>query len=458
MASYICHTIKDTLQSSLVEQALTAQQMKSATAESRAAENRPSASPTKHVQISDDPVSIRTVLDMPESPRNSGAGSGERVGSSERDGGRGAEERLRRRRHKRARRERPVSTSGVCCDEDSHVHLSDPQTTTSSPSYEAQSQTHSNEESYYHRCGSGGGGERSSDFKTTYCRACREHSRKYRSSTIDKLEPLHRAEQRRKRGGRSKDAPVDVSLDDNCPGVNLIRRKYSTHRHVVCDSCLQTVGRDVVSGRQGRRRQKQLSVEAPDSSELQLTQQDHSHEVQGVGEGSGFITLYQLRTVAQILRESSGCAEESVQKYDRARQRSFGPPKSHSFRHERSHEQCRVKPKQKSVAFDDCLSVVYPPAQPEQDLVGPSSSPEQLSNLKELAYPSKSRSGRDSPATDMAVIDLKVDSPCMLQPLEMAQPQPGPEGTMLMIHHENSPNKITHLHHHYHHIIHHGEP
>ena len=470
MASYICHTIKDTLQSSLVEQALTAQQKKTTTTTTAATtttettativdrEETTLPSPVKRVQINEEPVNVRTGL---ESPRTSSSGSG--AGST----GEGAwpherrettEERLRRRRQKRAKRERPTSSSGIYCDEDSHVHLSDPQpTSTASAAHDMHSQTHSNEESYYHRCG-GGVGERSPDRRTTSCRACRERSRKYPSQSTDGGEPLHRVEQRRKRGGKSKDTPVDVSLDDNCPGVNLVRRRYSTHRHVVCDNCLQSLGRDAASGgRPVRRRQKQLQV-APDvpctSSELQLSHTDDQPEVQGVGEGSGFITLYQLRTVAQILRESSRYAGDGTRQFDRAQRKSLGPHKSNSFRQERSREQ--VKSKRKSVAFDDCVSVVH--AEPEQDLVGPS-SPERLSNLKELAYPTKTRSGRDSPATDMAVIDLRVDSPCMLQPLEVAGPPPtGPEGTTLMIQHESSPNRITHLHHHYHHIIRHGEP
>ena len=455
LASYICHTIKDTLQNSLVEQALTAQQKKSTTG--KAVESSPSSE--KHVQISEDPVSIRTVSatnDGSESSRHSGGGSG--AGSAERGGAREPEESVQRRRNKRARRERPLSSPGVYCDEeDPHVHFSDPQTTqglasgtsSHSPSHELQSQTHSNEESYYHRCGGGDPSPKTS----TSCRACREHRRKLRSPNAD--EPLHRAEQRRKRGGRSKDVPVDVSLDDNCPGVNFIRRR-PTHRHVVCDNCLQSLGKDAVCGRQGRRpRQKQPTapLEVPAGSELQLSPHDDRHEVPGVGEGSGFITLYQLRTVAQILRESSGGADENVVENDRVHRKSFGPPKSQSFRHDRRHNQYRAKGQRKSVAFDDCLSVAQATELDTEVVVGPS-SPERLSHLKELAYPTKSRSGRDSPATDMAVIDLSVDSPCMLQPLN-----PGArEAAGFMIQDARSLNKITHLHHHYHHVIHHGEP
>ena len=456
LASYICHTIKDTLQSSLVEQALTAQQKKSMTA-GRETETTTASMP------SEDPVSDRTLsagaADGSESPRHSG-GSGVGSGAERCLVGREPEERVQRRRHKRQRRERPVSSPGVYCDDELHTNAGDPQTSQSgvtggvgspqSPSHELQSQTHSNEESYYHRCA----GEQSPDTNT--CRACKQHSRKFRSPNAD--EPLHRAEQRRKRTGRSKDVPVDVSLDDNCPGVNLIRRRY-THRHVVCDNCLQSIGKDAVCGRQSRRpRQKQqstVSSEVPCGNELKLSSHNNRQEVQGVGEGSGFITLYQLRTVAQILQESTGCVDDNVTQHEREHQKPTGPPKSQSFRHERrQHNQFRVnKSKRKSVVFDDCLSVAQS-SELEHDVVGPSSPEQRLSHLKELAYPTKSRSGRDSPATDMAVIDLSVDSPRMLRPLDPRLK----EAATIAIHAEDSPNKITHLHHHYHHIIHHGEP
>lgn len=460
MASYICHTIKDTLQSSLVEQALTAQQQKSA-------EKATNKGQGKHVQIKEGPVSVRTasISDGVESPHGS---RGNEVGSGERYG-RSTEDRLHRRRYKRSRRERPVSSPGVYCEDNLYENLSDPQTSTSHgvagdaspPSPANEPHTHSNEESYYHRCSAEQSPHSTSIKRFPSCRACRQQSRNSRSPP-NTSEQLHDGV-RRKRVGRSKDTPVDVSLDDNCPGVNIVRRRYTHHHHAVCEKCLQSLEGKEAFCKQSRRRQRHAhSPEIPRNNELQLS--PDGQEVRGVGEGSGFITLYQLRTVAQALKESTGYID---QEYEKSLQRRShgGPPKSQSFRQERKHNQHRLKNKQKNVVFDDCLSVVQPIEPFSQQLYGEGtvdatvspSTPEELGHFQELAYPTKTRSGRDSPATDMAVIDLSVDSPCMLQPLE-CEPCSSGDSTSYTIQENSSPNKITHLHHHYHHIIHHGEP
>ena len=440
LASYICHTIKDTLQSSLVEQALTAQQHKLT---ERTADTTTTVSPTKHVQISEEPVHVQTGSEGSDSPHNSGSGnrSGERSG-------RPAQDRLHRRRQKGPKRERPMSSPGVYWKEDQHLNLSDPQTSqthSTSPVPTSELQTHSNEESYYHRCNAEDSPDAGNRLTAT-CRACRQRSRSCHSPST--TEQFHNGA-RRKRVGRSKDVPVDVSLDDNCPGVNLIRRRYTHHHHAMCDACLQSLGKEAFC-RQNRRRQKKAhSPDLPSNADLLLSQEDK--EVRGVGEGSGFITLYQLRTVARVLKQSAGCEDQNVQQYEKSQKKCSGPPKSQSFRHERK-QQYRVKSKPKNVVFDDCLSVAQ--REPSQQLEDrDASSPERLTHFQDLVYPMKHRSGRDSPATDMAVIDLSVNSPCMLQPLEK-----GSHDDDSTYQDNNSPNKITHLHHHYHHIIHHGEP
>ena len=447
LASYICHTIKDTLQSSLVDQALTAQQQQQKSQTERTTAEAPV---TKQVQINEEPGSVRTaptISDRPTGVKTSGEGSGK-----------AAEERLHRRR--RHRGPRPVSSPGVYWEDDPHVNLSDPQRsqsyrlaahgTSPSPVNELQSQTHSNEESHYHRC-DGDYSPRSTRRRPTSCRACREHSRNCHSpNAVTDSGP------RRKRVGRTKDMPVDVSLDDNCPGVNMVRRRYTHHHHHnVCDNCLQSLGRESFCRPSSRQRQRRPnSPDFPGNNDLRKSPEDR--EVRGVGEGSGFIDLNQLRTVAQALKDSAVYVDQNIQQqYEKSQRRCFSPPKSQSFRHERRH-QYRVKSKQKSVAFDDCLSVAQRDQLEEQDDTAIPSSPEKLTLLQELAYPTKSRTGRDSPATDMAVIDLNVNSPCMLQPLER---EPSPHSSELYtIQDNNAPNKITHLHHHYHHIIHHGEP
>ena len=447
LASYICHTIKDTLQSSLVEQAITAQQQQQQQQQKSAERTTELTGSTKRVQINEEPVSFQKATEGSESPHNCGGmGSGGRTG-------RVTEDRYRRR-HKRPRRERPVSTPGAYWKDE--LSLSDPQShglmhhASPSPPNEHQSQTHSNEESCSHRSSVEYYPETSRRRAT--CRACREHSRNCHTSNVNHL---HNGA-RKKRVGRSKDTPVDVSLDDNCPGVDLIRRRYTHHHHTVCENCLQTIGKGSVS-RQGRHRPKHPhSTEIPNDTDLQLSPDDQM--ARGIGEGSGFITLYQLRTVAEALKGNSGHVDHNLPKHEKTQRKSFGPPKSQSFRHKRGH-QYHMESKQKSSAIDDCVSVTSKePSQPleEHESMASPSTPEELGHFQELVYPMKPRSGRDSPATDMAVIDLSVDSPCMLQPLD--KDLHSNTTTSYTICDNNSPNKIMHLHHHYHHIIHHGEP
>ena len=453
LATYLCHKFKDTLQSSLVQQTLQQQQQQEEEQGGKIKPERGATTTTKHVQISEQPVNIG-ITDGSDSPRNSG---GAALGRS----GRGSDERVHRRRHKKPRRERPLSTPDMYWKEDPHTN--DPTSTSSkglvhhsspSPPNESQTHTHSNEECYYHRCGSSmehspeashGCGRRST------CRICRNcYSPSGEQSHVGV---------RRKRPGRSKDTPVDVSLDDNCPGVNMVRRRHTHHHHAVCENCLQNMGK-VSLCKQNRRRSKQpYSPEMPNNDDLQLSPEDHA--ARGLGEGTGFITLDQLRTVAKVIKESAGYVDQNLQQqHDRTEKRSSGPPKSQSFRHDRRH-QYRVKSKWRSMAVDDCL-----PAAPKDlhhhhqaddcgDAEASPSTPEELGHFQELVYPTKSRSGRDSPATDMAVIDLSVDSPCMLQPLDRTPDKEPPNSSSSVVINNNSPEKITHLHHHYHHIIHH---
>ena len=436
---YLCSKFKDTLQTSLVKKVLQQQQQKEQQVKQR----------TKHVQISDDPISFGTATEGSDSPHGSELVAGQH--------GRPGEERLQRRRPRRPRRERPNSTPGIYWKDDPHLNLSDPQSSSTaglvpdspSPPYHLQTRSHSHEDCYHHRCTA----EQSLD--TAYscsrqppCRACRDHCR---NSSSPNAEHSHSGG-RRKRQGRSRDTPVDVSLDDNCPGVNLVRRRHH-HHHSVCENCLQSLGK--ASSRHNRRRPKQQhSFEMPNCKDTPLGEEDQATGG-GVGEGVGFITLDQLRTVAQMLHSSAGCVEQNLQRNGSP---GSGPTKSQSFRHERR-QQYHVKSKRKSAHLDEAVSgTKMELLQEDKDADPCLSTPEELGKLQELVYPMKSRSGRDSPATDMAVIDLSVDSPCMLQPLEGREGKEPLHSSTSVLFDSNSPDRVMHLHHHYHHIIHHGEP
>ena len=443
---YLCSKFKDTLQTSLVKKVLQQQQR-----EHRLKQQ------TKHVQISDDPVNLgaTTTPDGSESPPTF-----EHV-----DGGTGrlVDERPHRRRPRRPHRERPNSTPVMHWKDDLHLNLSDPQSSTSPgpartaspspPHHHLKTRSHSHEDCYHHKCSTSEQPTESSTHAPNRmqpaCRSCREHCRNCSSPNRDHSH----GGGRKKRQGRSKDTPVDVSLDDNCPGVNMVRRRHH-HQHSVCENCLSGLGR---SSRHYRRRAKQQhSFEMPSTSDGQLNDTEQAARGGGgVGEGAGFITLEQLRTLAQILKSSSAVEELPQQN---------GAPgsamKSHSFRQERRH-QGHVKSTRKSFHLEDH----FPSSAPVKIPLGseaespPLSTPEELAKLQELVYPMKPRSGRDSPATDMAVIDLSVDSPCMLQPLDKREGKEQLVPTSAAFHFTNqSPDRVMHLHHHYHHIIHHGEP
>lgn len=77
---------------------------------------------------------------------------------------------------------------------------------------------------------------------------------------------------------------------------------------------------------------------------------------------------------------------------------------------------------------------------------------------RDMPYTSlPSRSGRDSPATDMAVACLDMNSERMLHPLNMSRSMEWRAGTVCEAAVGGSYQQHLHLHnhHHYHHIIHH---
>ncbi len=71
----------------------------------------------------------------------------------------------------------------------------------------------------------------------------------------------------------------------------------------------------------------------------------------------------------------------------------------------------------------------------------------------DLVFPKTSRSGRDSPDTDMAVISLDLNHPSMLKPLRMRGGNNNNQSTGV----SPPPQTFLHNHNHYHHIIHHTQ-
>ena len=263
---------------------------------------------------------------------------------------------------------------------------------------------------------------------------------------------------RRKRAGRvsgcdtdmTRDCHVDTSIDDNCPGLpeNRIRTRHHhryhhhhNHRHSVCERCLESLGDERHAHRQKHRHGHELPDKEGDTISAIFRDED----------GTGFVTLDQLKTAGLLMKRSSGygsggsTGERSSLKHSE----SFNQPKP------------RAKPvRQGSFRLEDV---------PTQSI--------QVSNFQELIYPVRSRTGRDSPATDMAVANLDLNSSEMLVPvrnrtrddisgernLELHQKQSS--DTTL---NNNSDNldvadggtvaqTYLHKHHHFHHIIHHSQ-
>lgn len=240
------------------------------------------------------------------------------------------------------------------------------------------------------------------------------------------------------------DSHVDTSIDDNCPGLpeNRIRRRQHRHHtyrhsHSMCERCLEA-GDEKHACRQRHRHR------LPDE-ELDATFRD--------GDDAGFVTLDQLKTAGLLMKKSSGYASGG----------SADDPSplrhSESFSQPRNHKP-RVKPaRQGSFRLEEV---------PTQSI--------HVSNFKELIYPVRSRTGRDSPATDMAVANLDLNSSEMLVPLQGRDGRKGnPESHQIQsftspdMTLNNNPctsniadggavrHTYLHNHHHFHHIIHHSQ-
>lgn len=218
---------------------------------------------------------------------------------------------------------------------------------------------------------------------------------------------------------RNEDTAVDPSLDDNCPGApeNRVRKHKHHHHHVVCRRCLEGLKDETVSPRSRRHKHKHRHSEH--FGELDVSQQLNF----GQNEGSyHVITLQDMKNSGGKLLEEGGGFE------------LVHEGKLNNHHRSRRHRHCQNSEEVEGLRI----------VPPECGQMG----------WHELAYTGKSRTGRDSPHTDMAVWDLDLNSPRMCQPLEISDMNNMPLG--------NAESTVQHFylhdHHHYHHIIHHNKP
>ncbi len=202
---------------------------------------------------------------------------------------------------------------------------------------------------------------------------------------------------------RNPNAPVDVSLDDNCPGVAKHRR---THRHIHHHSLCNQYERKPIKDR---------SYSAEDTRVLS-SDPKHDH--------MSHATLYDMRTAAMVFKRSAEITEESV---------------ASAFARSAFKQACYKSHQDK--ADTENLEVIY-------STLHDTSTEGFRHGWNELVFPKSTRSGRDSPSTDMAVISLDLNHPSMLKPIKMR----GDNNNQSM-----GTSSFLHNHNHYHHIIHHTQ-
>lgn len=241
---------------------------------------------------------------------------------------------------------------------------------------------------------------------------------------------------------------VDTSLDDDCPGVpeNRVRRPRNQHHHYVCKECLLGGGGGgleegdvgLCRGRGGGRRRSGKHSSPPDA--------DHCH-TKGIPSASppGGITLEMslsdARAAALLLQRTMEFAElEMGDEIAISREEQL---------HLCSSPQQQDGSNSKPTAAPDGVGVIdiYDPPYPKSvdGLLG-----ERGPSWKELPPLPNPTARPDSPATDMAVVCLDMNSEKMLRPLNQVS------GSSLSWEQSEVMRHLhLHDHHHYHHVIHH---
>ena len=267
----------------------------------------------------------------------------------------------------------------------------------------------------------------------------RPRQRKDRKSNRCSCE--HKNQSKKKRGGRNKsdnsNSLVDTSLDDNCPGIpeNRIRRPRYHHQHHMCKRCMEECG----VGERVRAVKKEKEVMSYPGGETAPL------------DPSIVLTLDDIQTATLLLEKSTefvegGSGDEERRGSDENYEQKIHPCTQTKNNHKKHRHKVHTGAEeladtQSSCNFSEERWYTLAPRDDGRDIPWPS------------------RSGRDSPATDMAVACLDMNTTKMLQPLSGMDPPAvlnssqyyrGGEGTVGHLYFHN--------HHHYHHVIHHSQP
>ena len=275
----------------------------------------------------------------------------------------------------------------------------------------------------------------------------------------------HRSTKRRRnmpRSPRERSGRVDVSLDDNCPGLpqNRVTRRsrhhHVYHQHTVCEQCLQE-------------RLENSANSSPTMSKRRSGKHRHVHSATGevvmadvsksAGEGEfsidqqSFMTLQDMKRVTSDFLKGTNDLDESVIQ-DLKMQYLRG------MEEQRRHTATTIITKggHRSLRLDTiqpCLSRNRP--RDKSSLRMAASSNKGVMSWGPLAFPTEPRTGQDSPRTDMAVINLDINSSAMSQPFVLSDPSSLKDLPNAVQRSECGGNLYLYNHHHVHHVIHHSQ-
>lgn len=272
-------------------------------------------------------------------------------------------------------------------------------------------------------------------------------------------EHRHRCTHRstRKRRPRERSGHVDVSLDDNCPGLpqNRVTRRSRHHhtyqQHAVCEQCLQerlensANSSPTMSTHKRRSGKHHRQIHSATGEVVVADGLDLSPESKSAGEGEGerevqsYMTLQDMKAITSDFLKGTNDLDESVIQ-DLKMQFLLGmeEQRKHTVtaNAKGGHRDLRLD------AIQPCLSRNRPR---DKSSIRVATSSNKIGPLwNQLAFPTEPRTGQDSPRTDMAVINLDINSSVMRQPSSLRD--------LSSALRENQP------HVHVHHVIHHSQP
>ena len=260
----------------------------------------------------------------------------------------------------------------------------------------------------------------------------------------------HRSGRRRRARGH-----VDTSLDDNCPGLpqNRVTRRSRHHhtyqQHTVCEQCLQerlgnsATNSPSMSAHKKRSTKQHRHIHSATGEVVMADGVDLSPGSKSAGEGEreveSYMTLQDMKAVTSDFLKGTNDLDESVIE-DLKMQFLLGMEEQ---RKQHTAATANTKGGQRNMrqyAIQPGLSRNRPR---NMSSVRVATSSNKIAPLwSQLAFP-EPHTGQDSPRTDMAVINLDINSSVMRQPLNASS---------LRV----SANQPHHVH--VHHVIHHSQP